>query len=286
MRKSNLISTAFVACGCLLFLFAGSVVGAVNCEKKPDHPRCNDGGDGGEGGGDHPVNLTFRDAGTDRIRSDVDLLPSGTVTYTDGEPGVSARFRDDGILLVNIETPDRGLELDFSAQSQDPDCGTTGCKKDFESVNTLDYSSGAAVTVQVFDNGTSQHRADQFLGMDIGETLLGEMKIGFGGSRNSTRYSVRFQALGVGAIDEAISVKIGVKSSFLEITRTTQDTWFIEAVDPSAIGAGNHDAHGNHGDQALLYSKFKQKGTVFQDEGTYHMPFGLIVECQSNCPLP
>ncbi|MCZ6653713.1 MAG: hypothetical protein O7D91_11890, partial [Planctomycetota bacterium] len=126
-------------------------------------------------------------------------------------------------------------------------------------------------TIQVFDNGTSQHRTDQFLGMSVDETLLGEMKLGFGGSRNSTRYSVRFQALGVGAIDDAIRDK----SSFLEITRTSLNTWFIEALDPSAIGAG---------DKALLYSKFKQKGTVFQDEGTYHMPFGLTVECQSDCP--
>ena len=266
MRKSNLISTAFVACGCLLFLFAGSAAGAVNCEKKPDHPRCND---GGEGGGDHPVNLTFRDAGTDRIGSDFSI--SGTVTYTDGEPGVSARIRDDGMLMFNISEPDRGLELDFSDQSQLSECVTV-CKKDFESINTLDYPPGAAATVQVFDNGTNQHRTDQFLGMNIDETLLGEMKLGFGGAKNSTRYSVRFRALGVGAID----ANIAAKSSFLEITRTSQNTWFIEAVDSIETG----------GDQALLFSKFKKKGTVFQDEGTYHMPFYLTVECQSDCPLP
>ena len=90
-------------------------------------------------------------------------------------------------------------------------------------------------------------------------------------ARNSTRYSVRFQALGEGAID----ANIAMKSSFLEITRISQNTWFIEAVEPSSIGAG---------DQALLYSKFKQKGTVVQDEGTYRMAFGLTVECQSTCP--
>ena len=89
--------------------------------------------------------------------------------------------------------------------------------------------------------------------------------------RNSTRFRVSFQALGVGAIDD----NIAAKSSFLEITRTSQNTWFIEAVDPSTIGAG---------DQALLFSKFKQKGTVYQDEGTYHMPFGLTVTCQAVCP--
>ena len=266
MHKSNLIKMACIAFAWLLFFFAGPA-SAVNCERKPDHPQCN-GGDGG--GGDHPVNVTFRDAGTDKIGSD--FATSGTVSYTDGEPGVSIRFRDDGILFLNLETPDRGLEMDFSVQSQTPECGT-GCKMDFQSVSTLDYSSGAVATVQVFDNGTSQHRADQFLGMNVGETLLGEMKIGFGGSRKSTRYSVRFQALGVGDIDASIAAK----SSFLEITRTSQNTWSIEAVDPSVIGAG---------DQALLYSTFKQKGTVFQDEGTYHMSFGLTVECQANCPLP
>ena len=265
MRKSTFFSTALFVCCCALFLFAGPAT-AVNCEKKPDHPRCNG---GGEGGGEHPVNLTFRDDGTDKIRSDVGA--SGTVTYTDGETGVSARFRDDGILLLNLDTPNRSLELDFSDQSQDPECGT-GCKKNFVVVNTIDYPSGTVATVQVFDNGTSQHRTDQFLGMDVGETLRGEMKIGFGGSRNSTRYSVRFQALGVGAID----TNIAAKSSFLEITRTAQNFWFIEGVTSSMIEAG---------DEALLYSRFKQKGTVFQDEGTYHTPFGLTVECQSDCPL-
>ena len=264
MRKSTFFSTTLIAGCCAFAIFAGPAA-AVNCEKKPDHPQCNG---GGEGGGEHPVNLTFRDDGTDKIRSDVGT--SGTVTYTDGETGVSARFRDDGILLLNLDTPNRGLELDFSDQSQGPECGT-GCKKDFTDVNTLDYPSGTVATVQVFDNGTSQHRTDQFLGMAVDETLRGEMKLGFGGSRNSTRYGVRFQALGAGAID----ANIAAKSSFLEITRTAQNTWFIEAVDPSTIGAG---------DQALLYSRFKQKGTVIQDEGTYHMPFGLTVECQSNCP--
>jgi len=265
MHKSTFFSTALLACCCVFVLVAGPAA-AVNCVKKPDHPQCNG---GGEGGGDHPVNVTFRDDGTDKIRSDVGT--SGTVTYyTDGEPGVSARLRDDGIFLLNLETPNRGLELDFSDPSHAADC-PTGCKKDFTNVNTLDYPSGVVATIQVFDNGTSQHRTDQFLGMDDGETLRGEMKIGFGGSRNSTRYSVRFQTLGEGAID----ANIAANSSFLEITRTSQNTWFIEAVDSSTIGAG---------DQALLASKFKQKGTVVQDEGTYHMPFGLTVICQSDCP--
>jgi len=264
MHRSTFFSTALLASCCVFVLVAGPAA-AVNCEKKPDHPQCNG---GGEGGGDHPVDVTFRDDGADKIRSDVGT--SGTVTYTDGESGVSARFREDGIFLLNIETPNRGLELDFSVQSQAAECGT-GCKKDFTNVNTLGYSSGAAATIQVFDNGTSQHRTDQFLGMVVDETLRGEMKLGFGGSRNSARYSVRFQALGEGAID----ANIAMKSSFLEITRTSQNTWFIEAVESSSIGAG---------DQALLYSKFKQKGTVVQDEGTYRMAFGLTVECQSTCP--
>ena len=265
MRQSTFLSTALLAC-CCAFVFSAGSAAAPNCEKKPDHPQCNG---GGEGGGDHPVNLTFRDDPTDNIRSDVGT--SGTVTYTDGEPGVSARFRDDGMLLFNIDDPNRGLELNFSDQSLAAECGG-GCKNDFnnDNITTADYPPGAVATVQVFDNGTSQHRTDQFLGMAVGETLRGEMKLGFGGSKNSTRYSVRFQALGVGAIDDAIAMK----SSFLEITRLPENTWFIEAVYPSEIGAG---------DEALLYSRFKQKGTVFQDEGTYHMPFGLIVECPS-CP--
>ena len=266
MRKTTSLSTALFAFCCVFILFAGPA-GAGHCDKKPDHPHCNG---GGQGGGDHPVDLTFRDNLTDKIGSDFSV--SGTVTYTDGEPAVSARIRDDGLLLFTIDAPDRGLDLNFSDPEPllPPECGG-GCKKNFVDINTADYPPGAAATVEVFDNGTSQHRTNRFLGMNVGETLRGEMKIGFGGSKNSTRYSVRFQALGVGAID----ANIAAKSSFLEITRTSQDTWFIEALDPSTIGAG---------DQALLFSKFKQKGTVFQDEGTYHMPFGLTATCQSACP--
>ena len=260
------LSTARFTCCCMFILFAGPA-GAGHCDKKPDHPHCNG---GGGGGGDHPVDLLFRDNLTDNIGSD--FAVSGTITYTDGEPGVSARIREDGLLLFNISAPDRGLELDFSDPelTLPPECGG-GCKKTFVDINTVDYPPAAAATVRVFDNGTSQHRTDHFLGMTINETLRAEMKIGFGGVRNSTRFRVSFQALGVGAIDD----NIAAKSSFLEITRTSQNTWFIEAVDPSTIGAG---------DQALLFSKFKQKGTVYQDEGTYHMPFGLTVTCQAVCP--
>ena len=264
MRITNVLATALLACCCVFVLLPGPV-GAGHCDKKPDHPHCNG---GGEGGGDHPVDLTFRDGGADRIGSD--FAVSGTVSYVDGEPGVSARIRDDGILLFNIVEPYRGLSLDFSDLSQDPECGSP-CKKNFVSANTVDYPPGAAVAVGVFEIGSAQHRTNQFLGMNVGETLRGEMKIGFGGSKRSTRFSVRFQALGVDPIIDAI---IAAKSSFLEITRNTQDTWFIEAVDPSLIG----------GDEAFLFSKFKQKGTVYQDEGTYHMPFGLTVSCQSGCP--
>ncbi|MCZ6499296.1 MAG: hypothetical protein O6844_02245, partial [Gammaproteobacteria bacterium] len=132
MRKSTFFSTALLACCCAFVLSAGSAA-APNCEKKPDHPRCNG---GGEGGGDHPVNLTFRDGSTDNIRSDA-VPSSGTVTYTDGEPGVSARIRDDGMLLFNIDDPNRGLELNFSDQSleDEDECGGGGCKNDFDNDN-------------------------------------------------------------------------------------------------------------------------------------------------------
>ncbi len=118
MRKATFISTVLPACCCVFIFIAAPAGGAVNCERKPDHPQCNG---GGEGGGDQPVDLTFRDDNADRIGSD--FAVSGTVTYTDGEPGVSARIRDDGILLFNIEDPNRGLALNFTDQSLPPECG-------------------------------------------------------------------------------------------------------------------------------------------------------------------
>ena len=265
MRKNTIVSTALFACCCVSILFAGTA-DAVNCERKPTHPQCNG---GGQGGGEHPVDLTFRDDAADKIGSDVAV--SGTVTYTDGEPGVSARFRDDGILLFNIDDDDRAILLNFSDQSLPAEC-TAECKKNFDIASTDNFPPGAQASVQVLDNGGRQHRVDQFLGMNVGEILRGEMKIGFGNQgRTTTRFGVRFQALG----EQVIDGNVEAKSSFLEITRTSQNTWFVEAVDPSTIGAG---------DQALLFSKFKQKGTVLLDEGTYYMPFGLTVTCQSACP--
>ena len=265
MRKSLYVSTTLFACCCVLILFAGSAA-AVNCEKKPDHPQCDG---GGQSGGNQPVDLTFRDDPADKIGSDV--ATSGSVTYTDGEPGVSARFRDDGILLFNIDDTDRAILLDFSVQSQPAEC-TAECKKNFDIASTANHPPGAQGTVQVFDNGGSQHRVGQFLGMVVCEVLRGEMKIGFGGNRKTVRFGVRFQSLD----QESISANIAAKSSFLEITRISQDAWFIEAVDR---GTGII----NEADHALLFSTFNRKGTVFQDEGTYRMPFGLTVTCQSAC---
>ena len=257
--------------GCALFLIADPAI-AAHCDKKPDHPHCKSGGGGG--GISHGVDMTFRDsgllgeAGADRIRSDVGV--SGTVSYAHGEPGVSVRIRDDGQFFINITSTDRAVVLDFSDQSLPSECGA-GCKKNFILASTDDFPPAAVGAIQVFGNGTSQHLPDQFFGMSVGETLLGEMKLGFGDTRKSTKFSVRFQALG----DPDIDANVAAKSNFLEITRDSRDTWFIEAADTSTTG----------GDQALLFSKVKKKGKeTVEDEGTYHMPFGLTVTCQSACP--
>lgn len=255
--------------GCALFLITDPVT-AAHCDKKPNHPHCN----GGGGSNEHAVDMTFRDTGllgevgADRIRSDSPV--SGTVTYLDAEPGVSLRIRSDGILLFNIDSTDRAVVFDFIDLSLPSECGTN-CKKDFDVASTDNFPPAAAGTVQVFDDiDPSQHRTNQFLGMNIGETLQGEMRVGFGDARKSTRFSVRFQALGEGAID----ANIAAKSNFLEITRNSQDTWFIESVDSPSTG----------GDQALLFSKIKKKGKVtVEDEGTYHMPFEITVVCPT-CP--
>ena len=96
------------------------------------------------------------------------------------------------------------------------------------------------------------------------------MKVGFGEPRKSTRFSVRFQALGEGAIDE----NIAAKSNFLEVTRISQTTWSIESLDSISTG----------GDQALLFSMIKKRGQeTIEDEGTYHMPFEITVVC-ATCP--
>lgn len=252
---------------CTPLLLAGPVFADV-CDRNPEHKNCS--GNGGNGGGiAHPVDITFRDrgplseAGSDRIRSDVG--GTGSVTYTDGEPGVSTRIRDDGLLLINIDSTDRAVVLDFGDLAVPANCGAT-CEKNFTVVSTDDYPPAAAGTIQVFDNGTSQHRTDQFFGMSVGETLNGEMKLAFGDPQKNTRFSVRFQA-----VDGTLNTEVTTQTSFLEITRSSQNSWFIAAVSPA--------------DLALLISKVKNRGKVTDaDEGTYHMPFGLTVTCQSTCP--
>lgn len=271
MRKSTFLSTGLFACCCVFILFAGPAAAGL-CDKKPDHPNCND---GGQGGGDHPVDLRFRDngllgeVGADRIRSDLDW--TGSVTYTDGEPGVSTRIRDDGVFLINIDSTDRAVVFDFSDQPLPPECGGD-CKKDFEDASSDEFPPAAVALIQVYDSGGNQHLADGFFGMeipmppDLATVHAGDMRIGFGGAGKSTKFSVRFQAL-----DGSLDTNVLNKTSFIEITRSSQNTWFIEAVNPN--------------DQALLISKVKKKGKfLVEDEGTYHMPFGLTVTCQTSCP--
>ena len=96
------------------------------------------------------------------------------------------------------------------------------------------------------------------------------MKFGWGGGRQVPRFNVRFQFLTLG---DPIDVAIINHSTFIEITRTSQTSWVIEAPGDFA------------GDEALLFSTFKDKGPQGppQDEGSYMMPFSLDVSCPS-CP--
>lgn len=265
MRAIN-FSWALILCTCVLFVGPAGLVYAHHCKGgHANDPGCDGGGDP-PGGNDFPVDLEFRDGVIDGIQSDIVAFPDPG--YVDGESGVRARIQDNGILLINIVEP-RALIFDFSNQTRAPACAPADCKRE----ENIVMVSGVAVSLRVVaDADPSVHLPGNLLGMDVNEMFNGEMKLGYGGPGKAPRFSVRFRSPEPG---EPIDAFIATDSTFVEITRTSQTTWFIEAVEGSDPNAP--------GDQALLFSKFKDRGQVTQDEGAYKMPFGLEVTCPT-CP--
>ena len=268
MQHSNRKILNILLIGLLMLGFGpAGLVYAHHCKGGHANDPVCDGGGGGDPS-DFPVDLEFRDDVIDGIQSDINAFPDPD--YVDGDPGVSTRIRDDGLLLINIAEP-RALIFDFSNQTREA-C-VADCKRE-EDIVTAGGNAGVAASVQVVDGANpSQHLPDNLLGMVEGETLNAEMKFGYGGGKNTPRFSMRFQFLTLG---EPIDVAIAAFSTFVEITRTSQTSWFIEAIAGGTVPSAP-------GDQALLFSKFKQKGPVTQDEGTYTMPFGLEITCPT-CP--
>ena len=199
----------------------------------------------GKGGGkneDPPVTMTFRDDALDGISSD------GS-PYVDGTEGAYIRFHSrSGQFQFNVTAP-RRLWMDFSQQAEPPACGGS-CNKDFTVTNTGDGTAGSVIV------------PGGFLDMEVGESLLGEMKIGWGPS--DFRWSVRFQqTTGDAGIDESILNK----STFVEVTHPEENNWVIEALEPiTQLGRG------------LLWSRTgRGKHATYFDEGTYDLPFSLTV---------
>ena len=206
----------------------------------------------GRGGGkneDPVVTMTFRDDAIDRVYSDGIYSDGGP--YVGGTEGANIRFHSSGTFLFNVTAP-RRLWMDFSVEAEPPACGES-CNKDFTITNTGDGTAGA-----VWVPGG-------FLDMEVGESQLGEMKIGWG--PRDLRWSVRFQqTTGDAGIDESILNK----STFVEVRHPEENSWVVEAIEPSTqLGAG---------DRGLLWSRTGRRNrATYHDEGTYHLPFLLTV---------
>ena len=222
------------------------------------------GGGGNKKKMDFPVTLTLRDFIDPDLtdgRDDSDrIFSDGLGPYVDGTDGVSTRIRDTGGLLFNIGGP-RWVGLDFSDRAEEPECGPD-CNKDFVVTETTSESSGAAGGISAVDN-FGDKLPGGLRGLIVGDTVRGMMKLGWG---DEPRWSVRFKLAHLPRWSTSIDPNIRSKTSYLEITRVAEDMWFIEAIDPSILSGG--------GDRALLFSVRKR---VYLDEGTYFMPFCLVV---------
>lgn len=222
----------------------------------PNHP----GGPGGDPGdpNEYSVDLTLRNDAGDRVTGG---------PYLDEVDGVDADIRDDGLLVIQIGTPSM-LSFDFG----DPVAGSlecaTSCRRDFEQAS----AQNVAITVWVVDDDGEQLDG-QLLAMADGARVKGTMKLGFfhpPNERKSPRFNVRFQDLTGGSdIDEDILAE----SSFVDVVRNG-NVWTITAPDGPAAGIG---------DLAVLFSENRTGKSVIVDEGTYHLPFQMTVDC-GGCP--
>jgi len=265
MRSPTLALSLFVACGL-----------ALSCESHDTAPLAPEGGvlfkpgngggkGGGGGGGDLSVTMSVEDAGY-RIQSDDGGL------YVDDHDALNLRIRDDGSFLINFGGGPRTLTFDFSDPAWDegdpgdplaPDCADD-CK------NQDSYDSGTAASVRVVDVA-GDPLANGFLGMvPGGDPLRAEAKFSVDGE---TRFSLRFRR-------EGADVNVSTESSYVEVRRLFQNVWEVEGVVTG--GALNPNAAGDWG--ILSSSSGRGKKAVTRDEGTYHLPFLMRVECVSDCP--
>ena len=180
---------------------------------------------------------------------------------------MDADIRDDGLLLIQIGAPSV-LNVDFGDPAAGSvECGAS-CRRDFEHA----AAQGVAITVWVVD-ATGAPLEGQLLGMADGATVRGTMKAGFfhpPEERKAPRFSVRFQDdTGGSDIDQDILAE----SSFLDVTRNG-NVWTVPAPDGPAAEVG---------DLAVLFSQNRTGKAVVVDEGTYNLPFQMVVDC-TGCP--
>ncbi len=258
--KAKVMLCLMAVAGFLMFCAAWGITGFSGAALADPPPH-------NHGDIDFPVTLVLRDDPNDPNdpNDPFDGIFSDGGPYVDGTDGVSIRFRDTR-LLFNIGGT-RSLGLDFSdpVEAFPPTC-EPDCNKDFVVTNTGD-SPGAAGNIQAVDD-FGDVLSGGLLGMSVDDPRRGMMMLNWGGSASGKepRWSVRFKKTTSDPIDTSISNK----STFFEITRTGQDTWIIEAIEPSVFP--------DTGDRALLWSRTGNgKSRTDLDEGTYHMRFSMTV---------
>jgi hypothetical protein len=185
-----------------------------------------------------PISMTFRDSAGDRVKSDYYQM-----SYIDGAYGVRAVFVALGNATLDTQPAGssgiRKLFLDFSEPVP-----TTQASPPFTTQSVTAFlSTSAAQTLQ----GTPID--DNLLGMAVGQIAQVNLNIDF--NTPGLGWFIRFGPEYSGATK-------------VLVTRTTSDTWIIEA-------AGANDI-------AKLLS-YPTKGKFVQtDHGNYHMPCELTVK--------
>ena len=212
---------------------------------------------GGGGGGKVSLISTFRDLGDllspDRLMSDCKM---GNCPYIDKVDNVGTNIDTLGDFSLRLpskrnQPPIRTLFLDFSDCASLDECPSFTGDDGFTGFGLS--GPGNMFTSRV-----------NLRGMDVGETGDGlTLKMSFKPVGSEFAWKLFFDPSN---LDCPPLGSFPVSSSFVSVTRTSADTWEIEA------GQDGQDA------VACLERRKEKRGSEFIFKGLYHMPFKITVQ--------
>jgi len=192
--------------------------------------------------------------GADRIVGDgvvyVGTTPPGSLTTQDGaEENLGAYFTVIGDFLFGLKSwSDRSIRFDFNDPVTAPQCGSK-CRKNFTQVTTNNSQPGSRTAVV---DAMGAALPNGFKSLAVGQSAPARSFINFADpSGRALNWTVRFDP------------NLAPGSTYLNVTRTHDKEWVIEATATMVAGLSNYTTGSG-----------KQ---VTTQEGTFRMPFRIRV---------